>query len=77
MRGNLWSRAPANRARPNRGNAWPEAPTGGGVPVDRFLGGSGVRDAGVLAGHGGITAGFDVIRADTGRFLPGDGQGPR
>src|SRR5690349_14289103 len=55
MRGNLWSRTPANRARPNRVCAWPEAPTGGGVPVES-VGRVQMRDAGVLAGHGGITA---------------------
>lgn len=56
MRGNRWSHTPAYRARPNRCCAWPEAPTGGGVPVvtvERVQ----VRDAGVLAGHGGVTAG--------------------
>jgi hypothetical protein len=36
--GEPWSRAPANRARPNRMCAWPEALTDGGVPVYPILG---------------------------------------
>jgi hypothetical protein len=44
--------------RPPRSDcAWPEARTGGGVPVDPIIGAGLARDADVLAGHGGVTAG--------------------
>jgi len=42
------------------GCAWPEAQTGGGVPVDPVSRAGLARDADVLAGHTGVTAGNDV-----------------
>src|SRR3954454_19391182 len=76
MRGNLWSRAPANLARPNRGFA-PGRRRG---PAEacrsiQFSWAGLARDAVVLAEHEGVTA--EGRRPGPGcRALPGDGQGP-
>src|SRR5438874_1263636 len=58
LRGNLWSRAPANRpARTGLRLAGGAEPAEACRSLFRFQGGLWVRDAGALAGRAGITAG--------------------
>lgn len=58
MRGNRWSSALPPIAPARIGScAWPEAQTSGGVLVVSDVRAGLAREAVVLAGHGGVTAG--------------------